>query len=97
MNTLKEIQAVLSEHKAGLTQQYKLKELGIFGSYVRGEQKKGCDIDILVEFDKLPDIFQLIDLEDHLRKLLHKKVDLVRKRAIRPELKDEILQEVVYV
>ncbi len=97
MKTLKEIQAVLSEHKAGLMQQYKIKELGIFGSYVRGEQKKGSDIDILVEFDKLPDIFQLIDLEDHLKKLLHKKVDLVRKRAIRPELKEAILQEVVYV
>lgn len=97
MKTLKEIQAVLSAHKAGLMQQYKLKEIGIFGSYVRGEQKRGSDIDILVEFDKLPDIFQLIDLEDHLRKLLSKKVDLVRKRAIRPELKEAILQEVVYV
>lgn len=97
MKTLKEIQAVLAEHKAVLMQQYKIKELGIFGSYVRGEQNKGSDIDILVEFDKLPDIFQLIDLEDHLKNLLHKKVDLVRKRAIRPELKDEILQEVLYV
>lgn len=41
MKTLKGIQAILSEHKAGLMRQYKINEIGIFGSYVRGEQKKG--------------------------------------------------------
>ena len=97
MKTVKEIQSVLSKHKEGLMKRYKIKELGIFGSYVRGEQKRGSDIDILVEFDEIPDIYQFIDLEDDLRKLLKKKVDLVRKGAIRPELKDVILNEVVYL
>jgi predicted nucleotidyltransferase len=97
MKTVKEIKSILSKHKEGLMKMYKIKELGIFGSYVRGEQKRGSDIDILVEFDEIPDIFQIIDLEDHLRKLLKKKVDLVRKGAIRPELKDVILKEVVYL
>jgi hypothetical protein len=97
MKTVKEIQSVLSKHKEGLMKQYRIKEIGIFGSYVRGEQKRGSDIDILVEFDEIPDIFQLIDLEDDLRELLKKKVDLVRKGAIRPELKDGILNEVVYL
>ncbi|MDI6886238.1 MAG: nucleotidyltransferase family protein [archaeon] len=97
MKTVQEIKSLLSKHKEGLMKQYKIKELGIFGSYVRGEQKRGSDIDILVEFDEIPDIFQLIDLEDHLRKLLKKKVDLVRKGAIRPELKDVILKEAVYL
>jgi len=97
MKTVKEIQSVLSKHKEVLMKRYKIKELGIFGSYVRGEQKRGSDIDILVEFDEIPDIYQFIDLEDDLRKLLKKKVDLVRKGAIRPELKDVILNEVVYL
>lgn len=64
---------------------------------MRGEQKKRSDIDILVEFSELPDLFRLIDLEDYLRKILKKKVDVVRKGAIRPELKEIILTEVVYV
>jgi len=97
MKTVQEIQLVLSKHKEVLMKRYKIKELGIFGSYVRGEQKRGSDIDILVEFDEIPDIYQFIDLEDDLRKLLKKKVDLVRKGAIRPELKDVILNEVVYL
>jgi len=97
MKTVQEIQLVLSKHKEGLMKRYKIKELGVFGSYVRGEQKRGSDIDILVEFDEIPDIYQFIDLEDDLRKLLKKKVDLVRKGAIRPELKDVILNEVVYL
>ena len=97
MKTVQEIQLVLSKHKEVLMKRYKIKELGIFGSYVRGEQKRGSDIDILVEFDEIPDIYQFIDLEDDLRKLLKKKVDLVRKGAIRPELKDVILKEVVYL
>jgi predicted nucleotidyltransferase len=74
-----------------------VKDIGVFGSYVRGEEKKRSDVDILVEFGELPDIFQLIDLEDYLKKLLKKKVDLVRKGAIRPELKEFILKEVVYI
>jgi predicted nucleotidyltransferase len=64
---------------------------------VRGEQKKRSDIDILVEYSELPDLLKLIELERHLQRLLKKKVDLVEKNGIRPELKDRILKEVVYI
>ena len=74
-----------------------MKDIGIFGSYVRNEQKKRSDLDILVDFYELPDLFQLIDLEDYLKKLLKKKVDLIRKGAIRAELKEIILNEVVLI
>ncbi|GBE02294.1 nucleotidyltransferase domain protein [bacterium BMS3Bbin06] len=98
IKTLEEINAILKEHKEELRKRYRIKEIGVFGSYVRGEQKKrGSDVDILVEFDELPDIFMFIDLEDHLSRLLRKKVDLVRKGAIRPELKDIIFNETVYI
>ena len=94
---LNEITGVLQKHKAELQNKYRIKELGVFGSYVRGEQKKRSDVDVLVEFSGLPDIFQLIDLEDYLKRLLKKKVDLVRKGAIRDELKEIISNEVVLI
>lgn len=97
MKTLEEIKTTLTKHKEELIEKYNIKEIGIFGSFVKGEQKTKSDIDILVEFNELPDIFLLIDLEDYLKKLLHKKVDLVRKEAIRPELKDVVLREAVYI
>ncbi|OHB98026.1 MAG: nucleotidyltransferase [Planctomycetes bacterium RIFCSPLOWO2_12_38_17] len=97
MKTLVEIKKILVKHKAEVQEKYKVSELGIFGSFVRGEQRKRSDIDILVEFGELPDVFLLIDLEDYLRKILKKKVDLVRKGAIRPELKEIISREVVYI
>ena len=97
MKTLGEIKKILKRHKAEVQEKYNVSELGIFGSFVRGKQRKRSDIDILVEFSELPDVFLLIDLEDHLRKILKKKVDLVRKGAIRPELKGIIAKEVVYI
>jgi predicted nucleotidyltransferase len=87
----------LKKHKAEVVRDYKVKEIGVFGSVVRGEQKKRSDIDILVEYSELPDLLKLIELENRLEKLLKKKVDLVEKSGIRPELKDEILKEVVYI
>jgi len=97
MKTLEDIKAVLAKHKEELREKYNIKNIGIFGSFARGEQSKRSDIDILVEFNEIPDIFLLIDLEDYLKKLLHKKVDLVRESAIRPELKEDISREVVYI
>jgi len=97
MKTLGEVKKTIKKHKAELEEKYKVSEIGIFGSFVRGSQKKRSDIDILVDFGELPDVFLLIDLEDYLRKILKKKVDLVRKGAIRPDLKEIISKEVVYI
>ncbi len=75
MKTIEEIKSILKEHKAEVSRKYKVSEIGIFGSFVRGEQTKRSDIDILVSFNGLPDIFKYIELEDYLRKLLRNKVD----------------------
>ncbi|MCL5238741.1 MAG: nucleotidyltransferase family protein [Nitrospirae bacterium] len=83
MKTLREVEQILKKHKTEVQEKYNVSELGIFGSFVRGEQRKRSDIDILVEFVELPDVFLLIDLEDYLRRILRRKVDLVRKGAIR--------------
>jgi predicted nucleotidyltransferase len=99
VKTLEEIKEILKEHKEEVSRKYKVSEIGIFGSFVRGEQKKRSDLDILVEFDEenIPSLLKLIEMERYLQKLLRKKVDLVMKSGIRPELKDIILKEVVYI
>ena len=80
-----------------LREKFKVKEIGIFGSYVRGEAKETSDVDILVEFDETPSLFEFIELETYLSELLGVKVDLVMKRALKPHIKQHILREVVYV
>ncbi len=97
MTALKEIDELLKAYKEELYQKYSVVEIGVFGSIVRGEQKKRSDIDILVDFEKVPDLLKFINLERYLSRLLKKKVDLVSKKAIRPELKEMILSEVVYI
>jgi len=95
MKRLEEIKTILQQHKEELRAKYKVREIGVFGSYVRGQQKKQSDIDILVEFEVVPGLLKFIELEDYLSELLGIKVDLVRKSSIREELRDTILQEVV--
>ncbi len=97
IKNVEEVKAILKEHKAEVAKKYRVREIGIFGSFVRGEQKRRSDVDILVTFSGMPDVFLYMELEDYLGKLLRKKVDLVRKEAIRPELRKRILKEAVYV
>jgi hypothetical protein len=68
----------------------------VFGSFVRSEQTTESDVDILVDFFEVPDLLDFINLERYLRRVLKKKVDLVRKPVVRKELKERILNEVVY-
>lgn len=95
--SIEEVKEILKEHKEEVSRKYKVSEIGIFGSFVRGEQRRRSDIDILVKYNEIPDLFEFINLERYLQRLLRKKVDLVRKEAIRPELKNRILKEVVYI
>ena len=97
MRSLEEIKKVLSEHKGELREKFKVKEIGIFGSFVRSEQGKRSDIDILVEFEEPPSLFEFMDLEDYLSKLLGLKVDLVTREALKPRIGERILREVVYL
>jgi len=95
---IEEIKAKLKEHKEELREKFKVKEIGVFGSYVRGEQKKrGSDIDILVEFKEPVSLLKFMDLEEYLSRLLGLKVDLISKKALKPKIGEHILKEVVYV
>ena len=76
---------------------YKAKIMGLFGSYVRGEQKERSDIDILVRFFEGATLFDFVGLAEFLEEKLDVKVDIVSERALRPELKEQILREVIAV
>jgi predicted nucleotidyltransferase len=80
-----------------LKEKFKVKSIGVFGSYVRGEQRRGSDLDVLVEFYETTDLFELVELEDYLSKTLGVKVDLVPKDSLKPRISDTILREAVYV
>ena len=76
---------------------YKAKIVGLFGSYVRGEQKERSDVDILVRFFEGATLFDFVGLAEFLEEKLNVKVDIVSERALRPELKEQILREVIAV
>lgn len=97
--TLEEIKKILKENEIILRDRFKVKEIGIFGSYVRGEDKKGSDLDLLVEFeeDARVGLLKFINLENYLSDLLGVKVDLVEKSALKPRIGKHILKEVVYL
>jgi len=96
---LEEMKDTLIKHKEELKKRYKVREIGIFGSYVRGEQKRGSDLDVLVEFeeDAKLSLLDVAGLEIQLSDLLGVKVDLVEKRDLKPYIGEHVLNEVIYV
>jgi len=94
---IEEIKEILIAHKGELKERFGVKEFGIFGSYIKGTQKDISDLDILVEFESPIDFFTFLELEEFLTELLGVKVDLVMRKALKPEIGKHILREVLYV
>jgi predicted nucleotidyltransferase len=88
-----DIEQILKDQKQYLTEKFFVAKIGIFGSYARNEQSEESDIDILVEFSR-PVGFTFFDLKDYLESLFNKPVDLVTVNALKPPIKEEILNEV---
>ncbi|MCC4767483.1 DNA polymerase III subunit beta [Methanosarcina sp. DH1] len=88
---------ILRQHLPRLTQEYNISYLGIFGSYIRKEQKENSDLDILVEFSKEPDLLEFVGLKQELSEILGVEVDLVMKSALKPRIGERILEEVVQI
>ncbi|MFC1790620.1 nucleotidyltransferase family protein [Patescibacteria group bacterium] len=86
----------ISAQKAFLADKYSVKEIGVFGSVARGEQKADSDIDVLVDFKKPIGLFDYVRLENYLSGFLGAKVDLVTKTGLKPAIKDEILSQTIY-
>jgi predicted nucleotidyltransferase len=97
MKNVDEIKKILKAHKTIIRKRYNVKEIGVFGSFVRGERTKDSDVDILVEFSKPIGFFAFMNLEEYLEDLLNIKVDLVSKKALKPHIGKRILEEVITV
>ncbi|KKK82915.1 hypothetical protein LCGC14_2798620 [marine sediment metagenome] len=97
MKTINEIKDVIDTNREVLETRFKVKTIGVFGSHVRGEQKKRSDVDILVEFRGSMGLIGFMGLEKYLSEILGIKVDLVTKGALKPYIGKRILEEVLYV
>lgn len=94
---LSQIRKILRKQLPFLTKRYKVKSLGLFGSYVRKQQGARSDLDILVVFNENPSLLKFIEIENFLSDLLGIKVDLVMKDALKPRIGQRILKEVVVI
>jgi uncharacterized protein len=93
----KDIVEIIRSSKSEMESRYGVKRLGLFGSYIRGRQRKKSDIDILVTFGRDIDLFDFLDLREYLESKLNTKVDLVMETALKPAIGKRILAEVEYV
>ncbi len=97
MKKYSDLAELLHQHLPELQKRFGVKSMGIFGSYVRGEQRTDSDLDILVDYNKLPSLFEFIRLEDYLSQLAGVEVDLVMEDGLKPRIGERILQEVIRV
>ncbi|MGR0480877.1 MAG: nucleotidyltransferase family protein [Candidatus Electronema sp. V4] len=97
MTSLDAVKRCLTGQKSLLKNKYHISKVGIFGSYVRGEQHNESDVDVLIDYDEAPSLIALIEIENMLSDLLGMKVDLVTRKGLKPQLRQHILNEVVYL
>ena len=92
MLTPDQIAAKLAPHAAEL-REMGVASLALFGSVVRGEAREDSDIDLLVDFDRTPGLFKFVHVQDRIEEILGQKVDLVMRRALREEFREEVIGE----
>lgn len=97
MKNIEEIERILTNVKDIVRKEYKAEIIGLFGSYVRCEQKETSDIDILVKFYEGATLFDLTGLAEFLEEQLQIRVDIVPIDALRKEIKERVLKEVIYL
>ena len=94
--TKEDIKKTLLKNK-NILKKYKVNKIGIFGSFATGKMRRKSDVDLLVEFDDLIDLFDFVHLNNEIRQILKSKVDLVTPDTIKPYIKPRILREVEWV
>ncbi|MBL7780551.1 MAG: nucleotidyltransferase family protein [Saprospiraceae bacterium] len=97
MTTFSDIKNKLTFLKSELHERFGVSEIGVFGSWVRGEQSETSDIDILVDFDKPVDLFDLMELQAFLEGVFNKGIDLTLRRSLKKYIGQYILAEVQYL
>jgi predicted nucleotidyltransferase len=97
MPSTEDIPTRLVQLKPQLEREYPISELGIFGSYARGEQRSDSDLDVLVAFDQPVTLFDLVRLENELTDELGVEVDLVTKDSLKLRIEARVTDDLVYV
>lgn len=91
---------ILRKHEKEIRERFGVKRIGIFGSFVRGEQKETSDIDLVVEFEK-PDFDNFMDLAFYLEDLTGRSIDILTPEGIKhiriKEVAEDIMGSIVYV
>lgn len=95
--SLENILEILRNQIPMLAERYSVETLEIFGSYVRAEQKKDSDLDVLVTFKEVPSLLTFIAIENYLPDLLGIRVDLVMRDSLKPKIGEQILGEAILV
>ena len=96
MKELDKIKSKLKEKRNFLKEKYYVEKIGIFGSVSKGTDSPDSDVDVLVEFNG-PIGWDIIELKEYLETVIGREVDLVSIKALKTQLKSEILSEVIYV
>jgi predicted nucleotidyltransferase len=97
MKTVEEIQTIIRQHQDILAERYGVSIVAIFGSYVRGEQRRRSDLDLLADILRPVSLLELVGAELYLSEVLGVKVDLIPKRSVREELRETIFREAVAI
>jgi predicted nucleotidyltransferase len=97
MKTVEEIQTIIRQHQDILAERYGVSIVAIFGSYVRGEQRRRSDLDLLADILRPVSLLELVGAELYLSEVLGVKVDLIPKRSVREELRETIFGEAVAI
>lgn len=88
---------ILRELDDQIREKYKARVKGIFGSFVRGEEREGSDVDVLVDFKEGANLLDFVGLSYFLEEKLNIPVDVVPIDTLRTELKEDILREAIYL
>ena len=94
---LQKYMSILRDQLPSLAEEYHVSTLEVFGSYVRHEQRRNSDLDILITFSQPPSLLKFIRLENELSDELGVKVDLVMKNSLKPHIGQQILREAIPV
>jgi uncharacterized protein len=97
ISSKKELIDAIKLHRTELFDNYPIERIGLFGSWMKNTQNKDSDVDALIELSEPITLFQFIDIQEYLEDLVGYKVDLVTLNALRPEIKKDIISEVVYI
>jgi len=97
MYNTKQIINILANQKKELEKKYPISELGLFGSFARGDNNEHSDIDILVDFNDRIDGFDYIKIAHELEDIFQHKIDLVSRKGIKPQYLAYVEKNLIHV